>query len=270
MSIELDIDGDATVTASFVDEEYGESPHTGRSLRRVEAQFRTGSEAARDDVLAALAAGKVTARMADGPTFKVTSRSHSYQQDSPFTTFTVSLDEVEDLACEAVVLDGSVELAPDKYRERFDHNAVIVELTGTTSGGETETLEALLAHDRPHYFPVVRRGVQEEPLRMRFGRCLYQDNDDGFRRHRVVLVQDTFDEGEEPPFKGFNQPEMGRVLDAVVQLQQTVEALVDGLVAAGTLPPDAAAGIRERSQEVRRSALRQFDRTEDEDHFTLD
>ncbi len=270
MSIELDIDGIGTVTADIVHEQHGTSPHTGRSLHGMEAQFRTGTEAARDQVLEALAAGKVTAHTPDGATFKVTSRSHSYQQGSPFTTFTVSVDEVEDIACEAVVLGGSVELAPDEYRERIRQDTIIVEFTATTSGGDTEAFEALLGQDRPHYFPVVRRGVQDEPLRMRFGRCLYQNKDDGSRRHRVVLVQDDYDEQEKPPFRGFNEPEMRRVQDAVVVLQQTVDALVDRLVAAGALPAESAADVRERYQEVRRGALRQFDRTEDEDDFTLD
>jgi hypothetical protein len=263
MSIELEIAG-GHVTAAVTHDEQEISPHTGRPVRRVEAQFHTGSEATREQVVNALSSGEIRVRTPDGANFRVTRRSHSYEQGSQVTTFTVVLDEIEELACDAVVLDGSLELVPDQYQEQFKDNAIIIELTTTTFSADTEAFENLLDRDRPQYFPVVRRGVQDHALRMRFGRCLFHDNADGSRRHKVLLVQDTYDEREDQQFKGFNWPEMQRVQEAVVVLQQTVEGLLDRLVAAGTLSSDDSEAIRDGAQEVSQRQLRQFDRTADE------
>lgn len=263
MSIELEV-AEGHVTAAVIHEEQETSPHTGRPLRRMEAQFRTGSEAARSEVVDSLSSGEIKARTPDSATFKVTRHSHSYEQRSQVTTFTVVLDEIEELACDAIVLDRSLELVPDQYQEQFEDNAIIIELTTTTSSADTEAFENLLDHDRPHYFPVVRRGIQDHALKMRFGRCLFHDNADGSRRHKIVLVQDTYDERENQQFKGFNWPEMQRVQEAVVVLQQTVEGLLDRLVAAGTLSSDDSEAIREGAREMTQRQLRQFDRTADE------
>ncbi len=262
--IELEV-AEEHVTAAVIHEEQENSPHTGRPVRRVEAQFRTGSEAARERVVDALSSGEIKAQTPDPANFKVTGHSHSYEQGSQVTTFTLVLDEIEELACDAVVLDGSLELVPDQYQEQFEDNAIIIELTTTTSSADTEAFENFLGHDRPHYFPVVRRGVQDHALRMRFGRCLFHDNADGSRRHKIVLVQDTYDEGENQRFKGFNWPEVQRVQEAVVVLQQTVEGLLDRLVAAGTLSSDDSEAIRDGAQEVTQRQLRQFDRTAEHD-----
>lgn len=89
-------------------------------------------------------------------------------------------------------------------------------------------------------------------MRMRFGRCLYRDDDGGVRTHRVVLVQDVYDDRDEQPFKGVNEPEMRRAEDAVVVLQQTVDRLLELLVANGAVSEADAAAVRDESQDVSR------------------
>ena len=270
MSIELDIDGTGTVSAAVLDRQEEDSPHTGRAIRRLEVQFRTGSEQAREHVSAALSAGKVTGTSDDGATFTVANHSHSYQHGSDVTTFTVTVEEVEPLSCDRVVLDGAVELVPEQYQEEFRDGAVGVYLTATTLGPETEAFEALLLdHDPPHYFLVVRHGISETPMTMRFGRCLYRDRDDGTREHKVVLVQDVYDDRDELPFKGFHQPEMRRAEEAIVALQGTVGRLLDVLVASDVLRKEQAAAVRDDASLDVRRARRQFDRSEDDDDFTV-
>lgn len=271
MSIELDIDDAGRVTTAVVEEQCEQSPHTRRGLRRMKVQFRTGSEEEREQVGAALSGGKVTGRSEYGARLKVTNHSYSYTQGSDVTTFTVTVEEVEDLRCDAIVLGGTLELVPDGYAEDFRHGAVVVTFTATTSGEQTDQFEALLLdHEAPHYFPVVRRGVSDTPMRMRFGRCLYRDNDDGRRNHKVVLVQDLYDDRDDQPFKGFSHPETDRLEDAVVVLQQTVDGLLDLLVRKGVATQDDASGIRDGARQVTRRAHRQFDRTEDDDDFSVD
>lgn len=271
MGIELDIDATGTVNAAIIDEQRETSPHTGRPLRRMEVQFRTGSEQERAHVSSALSGGKVTGTSDDGASFKVASHSHSYQQGSDVTTFTVTVEELENLSCDAVVLDEALELVPERYAEQHRDGAIVVELTTTTFGADTDAFESLLLDDEPpHYFQVVRRGLSETPLRMRFGRCLYRDNDDGSRQHKVVLAQDAYDDRDEPPFRGFNHPEMARIEDAVVTLQQTVDHLLGLLVGNGVVSAADATAIRKGSQEVTPRARRQFDRTQHDDDFTVD
>lgn len=149
MNIELDIESTGAVNAAVLKEEQEQSPHTGRPLRRLEAQFKTGSDQAREQISDALSGGKVTASGDDGARFKVASHSHSYTQGSNVTTFTVEVEEVEDLRCDKVVLDGTVELTPVQYSEELTDGAVIVTLVASTSGDSTDAFEALLVGQEP-------------------------------------------------------------------------------------------------------------------------
>src|SRR5690606_17254569 len=133
---------------------------------------------ARERVVKALTDGKVTGRSDDDARFKVGRHSHSFIQGSEVTTFTVQVMEVEDLSCGAVLLDGSVELVPDLYGEEYRDGAVVAAFVTTTPAETTDAFEDFRLHQDRDYFHVVRRGVSGDELRMRFGRCLYRDNDD--------------------------------------------------------------------------------------------
>lgn len=65
------------------------------------------------------------------------------------------------------------------------------------------------------------------------------------------------------PFAGFSQPELNRVMDAVVRLQERVEVLTSRLQAAG-IPIPEAEPFNPEDEGVR---LRQFERANDIDAF---
>lgn len=267
MSIELVIDAES-IEAAVVDRDETISPHTEATLAVVKVEFRTLGVAARNRVLEVLKQGEVTVGSVGGKLFKVAERSHSYQDGSDLTFFTLTLEETEVLNADRVVLDGSLALVPTRYREEYRDGAILVHFVATPGADESAELEAMLGEGR-RYFPVVSEGVRDHLLDMRFGQCLYQDNQDGSRTHLLLLVQREYDEaGDDRQFPGFNEPEISRLKETVASLQELVAAMVERLMATGTLSAEDAEAIRSRGEAVGREGLRQFDRVEDvHEHF---
>lgn len=244
-----------------------ESPYTGRQLDTLEVEFRLLSVDARERFAEMLRDRDATVESESGKRYEASLRSQSYQDASPITHFTVELKEVEEIRATRVVIDGSLALVPDRYDERYDDGAIAIRLTTTTTEALTDQLEAAITGGE-QYFPVVREGVQEEPLEVRFGRCLWEDQPDGSRKHFIVLVERSWDEERDrPPFKGPHEPEIRRLEEAVASLQSLVRDLADQLVAAGTLSAVDVDAISERTKAVAPPQLRQFDRAKDIDDF---
>jgi hypothetical protein len=58
---------------------------------------------------------------------------------------------------------------------------------------------------------VIRRGISDKPLRMRFGRCVWQRIGDRANRHHLVLIADEGNPEEAPdPLELVNQPQLAR------------------------------------------------------------
>jgi hypothetical protein len=264
MTIELVVD-ETTMSAFIRSQDVRISPHTGRSLAVLEVQSRfLGVAADREELSRSLRERTAKVRSADGRRFTVGSSSVMYTDESPVTTLTINLEEVEDLLATAVRIGDQVTLTPKRYREECREGAVCIEMIARTSGDATAALEAAIEQrGDARYLPVVREGVQAEPLTMRFGKCVWQQEDDGSRLNFLVLVEQSYDDDEErSKFVGINEPELTRALEAIASLQVTVDALLQTTVDAGLMPVADADALGAQARSVSRPRLRQFDRTD--------
>jgi hypothetical protein len=139
----------------------------------------------------------------------------------------VELAEEEHLQPNAVMVDG-VELVPYAYEERAEHGAIVIDLKARMADPARTELQALItrhSEDYPSYFPVLRRGLQETPRTMRFGKCTWSAHDGEFKNN-IILVEDAYDRSEPEPLVGWNYPEALRTREMAARTSALVTELL--------------------------------------------
>ncbi|MGW5803807.1 hypothetical protein ACWFQ7_29515 [Streptomyces bacillaris] len=248
------------------------SPHTGRQLRRVKLELSVPSDLqdGLENELKAAAAPAGQPLQGEGTSWLVGNHSFSYTDNARPRVYThrVELQEVEELEASAVEVAG-LTLVPVKYNEDFIEGTLLVTLITEVSGEEGERLEELLVTAGDNYVDVVRRGVSETSLRMRFGRCLWQQGVGDTRLHNLALVADE-DQPDLPlGYAGINQPQFSRALEKTVATSKALDLLVEQLHSQGILTEEVAASIKAAAlpHELTPRESREFCRTDKIESF---
>lgn len=246
MADELDLrfsvpDGQLVVPAAVI--ETVESPHTGRPLRRLRSEITVPAAEAR---LIATAIGSGPLTDEEGNEWSGGIEVESYGDAQGLHNLRINWEEREQLLANAVEF-GGLSLRPQRYEEHEDGRSVSIAFRAILSLAETERLrelQRLPSSKGDLYFPVVRRGVSDEPREMRFGRVLWQQLEDGNVEHEIVLVDKSFDQQPTSAFASIGEPQTGHLLDAVEQLAAERNALFDALQSIGVLDDQAIERVR--------------------------
>jgi len=250
----------------------GFSPHTGRELRRVQVSLQVAaekSEIVNDELSAAREPDH--ALSADGSRWTVHDSSYSYQDGSPSHNYRAELHEVEEPAkAERVEMLG-LSLVPSRYKEEADEDdgTLVISFLVAVKAGDDAVLESAIQHHRQSgaYFDVVRVGVSEEPLQVRFGRCLWRREEDG-RLHLLRLVGDSqVTDKDVGPWARLHQPQLRRSQKKIAALEDTVSGLIEQLEKAGVLDSEAAAAISAGTADSWSRHVRDFDEAGDLESF---
>jgi hypothetical protein len=136
----------------------------------------------------------------------------------------------------------------------------MISLIASLDSGEDQVLEtALRETPGEKYFEVVRVGVSEEPIRVRFGRCLWERRDPQ-RLHLLRLVADEGRPEEGPDgFELMKQPQLGRALEKIAALEDRIDLLSRHLVEAGSLSKESQIAIKEELPDSWNQHFRDFD-----------
>jgi hypothetical protein len=245
------------------------SPHTGRSLRRVSVTFPVAAEGS-DEVNDALAAArKPEGALKDegGSSWLVTESSYSYSNHDPVHRFSVHLRENEEIEAERLELLG-LQLKPTKYREEARGGGIYIVTVVKPDTSTDEALEKAITEQRDDiYFNVLRVGVSEKALRMRFGLCLWQKTDAG-RAHLLRFVSEEGDNEEVQRGLGLYEPMLGRIARKAVAAEEVTNALLSELQSSGVLSETVISAIRSRAGESWGKHWRELYETDDLDlHF---
>jgi hypothetical protein len=145
--------------------------------------------------------------------------------------------EVETLQVSRLEFRGLV-LIPERYKEEIA-DGLMVSAIIVPRPEESDRLEALMAESadsaEPLYFDVMRVGLCDSPIRMRFGRCLYEEVKEGQRRHLLRLVAEEGDTDLGPGLSMLHQPEFNRTIELAIANRKAVGVLVEELRDAGVL-----------------------------------
>ncbi len=244
----MKLDFQRTLVAVHVDRrESFVSPHTGANLERLTVSaIITGDEANESfggflqsanpaGVPEVAEAGAIAKRWSVG--------NHSWSHtDGNAYHHTIELIELETLVADRLCL-GDLEVVPYAYEERFDDDRLVIETKVAVQQDQHDQLKVMLT--AAGRFQVIRRGISDEPIEMRFGLCYWSPAESGFK-HTLVLVD-------------VRQPEVGNVwaqtfqwVSAVrqqsVKTTAIVESLLDALVASGSMTSEETAAVRDDAQ----------------------
>src|SRR5439155_19054522 len=114
---------------------------------------------------------------------------------------------------------------PYAYREQMDGDAVVIHARFRLQGEQADALRGLIVGEE-RYLPVVRKGITDEPMMMRFGRTIWSEKD-GNVSQEVVLVEKSYDDKPRP---ALFEPEMTNVRNNVAILLNEIDGLADLLL----------------------------------------
>ena len=183
---------------------------------------------------------------------------NSYAESAGEHRYTLILREEEELSLQELVLDG-VRLHPYEYRETFsgDELTIWAKLIGTRA--EVLRLRALLK--TRDCFPVIRRGIRDEPRMMRFGVAEWSLHEERIK-YRMVLVDEHADLAD--------HPELVRIEEAnnraaVMFYMNFVEHLARALESRGILPAEEIEAARAAARDELWPTRHEFWRVRDVD-----
>jgi hypothetical protein len=226
-----------------------ESAHTHKQLRTGTATFQVADPdlqmATLDTVSRASQGDPLVGVMEDGSTTEFSVRGSSYSSrgnGSPWA-HSVDLREAERLMPDALLVD-SLELKPYRYEERSEEPGIVITCFIEVDRSEADRVTGKLRqHQTTAYFPVVRKGLEDSPREMRFGRgCLWSEHG-ATTKFELILVEKAFDEANKPLPDIY--PEIRGVMRQVARNTAFLDLLAADLVANGQLTKDRLLAIRQ-------------------------
>ncbi len=182
----------------LVSEKAYASRHTGRQLSKTVIEFQAPREkpSSLEEALSIAKSQGVTSIDEDGDVitnWKVAERSRSYSSNDRYETVQWEITEVEQLNCHRLIL-GELEVVPHQYSETIWRGGIMISLVAELSLDQRERLEAFRTESEK-YFQVIRDGVSNDQLEMRFGQLVWSQNDEKYSQG-ITLIEKRSDESE--------------------------------------------------------------------------
>lgn len=261
--------GPHLVSGSWDENSPETSRHTGRNLRRGTLTFSL-SESSADVIRKILTDARYEVTkpvfIGDGGTrWHVDTFQTGYTVGGP-ESFEVDLVEAEELVCTLLEI-ADFKFIPRHYGEEFTDEALLAHFEVDLDADANSTFQAFVAEKRSagEYFPVRRIGVNPDTISMRFGLVVWQQLENGARRHLVFLVSE---EGDDERWSSGNANDalIDRLGRRALNTDTKVELLIDALIAAGAISAETAQTLRSDSESAyksRRLELREVENVEE-------
>lgn len=243
-------------------ESHARSPHTGRELKELHGWVTTRDLEAHQWLASVL-------RTLPDRSLRSTDEAgdfagnwlvswNSYAEVGGLHTYTLILREKEELSLEALLL-GELELHPYEYRERLLDGGLVIWAKLVGNAEDLERLRTLVREAEP--FPVVRRGIQDEPRSMRLGVAEWSVFADRVK-YRIVLTDAEVNERMRMELERLEE-ENSRA--ALGYYENFIERLSDLLVQRGLLSSEELSALREEARTSRGVSRHEFWRVADVD-----
>lgn len=193
--------------------------------------------------------------------YKLLNRSYSYSNNESPYRYTFRIEEVERLKLDRLVING-FEIKPYEYSEEYS-DGIVINTKWKISKDDKATLREAI--DRQRYFKVIRHGICEKEIEMRFGKVLWSD-DNGYIKEDVVLVEKVYDDNKEP-MRGFCQPELSNIMEMLVKTESLNNCLIDLLVSKGAITSSELESIKEKAKQEEDKLFKEFFKVDDIDTY---
>jgi len=187
-TIEVQLSEGRSIPASIRRRATDRSPHTGRELQELHGWVTTSDpETHRWLSVALRGLGDQVVRSLDAagePSGRWQLSWNSYGETGGVHTYGLILREAEDLTLEALIID-SMELHPYEYREEILEDGLTIWAKAVGTHADVTRINRLIRTRTS--FPVIRRGIQNQPREMRLGVAEWSEYEDRIK-YRLVLV----------------------------------------------------------------------------------
>lgn len=189
--------------------------------------------------------------------YEVLSKGYSYvnngRENEIIYNFNLQFKERDNQSLEALIISG-LYTVPYMIEQRYD-NAIIINARIKLSNDEMDRF--IVIRDGEEYFEVIRKGIDDNPLKMRFGKIIWSEHENFFKVE-VTLVEESYDREEnsnsEPFLRDLFQPEMNNIIKMLAYQQSFNKYLVELLQIKGLLIEEEISRIKDKSeQEVNRT-----------------
>ncbi|WP_426623308.1 hypothetical protein ACPPVW_11765 [Leifsonia sp. McL0607] len=214
------------------------SRFTSRLLRCAEAVLRDPNVAAVQNIIES---AQRVEQVSEGATRWTVKGTTFDLNDGPAAV--LRLEEHENLVAAKIDFPG-FSITPELYKEDvFDEVQLVQMLTRPIPSDKDQFADFLYEissderSDQASYFPVIRHGVENSPLAVRFGRVLWDQTDSG-RRYLITLVSETGD--DESTKYGVPQPwspMLNRLVDHATEFDVRISRIEAALQSASLLEP---------------------------------
>ena len=224
--------GNERYDVEIIEKQKTRSPHTGNELKILHCRLAINGEYNKEAFLKLIEENKdrgLTALDEKGnktEDYIIGNTSYSHKSGEEYYSFEIELKEKESLNIKELIIE-SKKYIPYAYKERFDDGALIIEAKVELNKEETKTLKN--STKDKNYFSVIRKGINDDKISMRFGLCFWSESK-GTIKHSLYLIQDIYDEKQEKsknPFVIFEYNTANISYKIIKKLEETVNLLVD-------------------------------------------
>jgi hypothetical protein len=244
-TIDLQLADGRSVSTHIRRKATGVSPHTGRDLLELHGWVATTDPDVHRWLSVALRGlGDNVVRSVDD-VGEISGRWqlswNSYGESAGVHTYGLILREAEDLTLEVLLIDG-LELHPYEYREEVLDGGLTIWAKVVGTHADVTRINRLIRTRSS--FPVIRRGIQNEPRDMRLAVAEWSDYEDRIK-YRLVLVDREMSEGLRADL-GRLQEQNNRA--AFGYYANLVDRLADLLVDRGVIRRDELDAVRDAAR----------------------
>lgn len=196
--------------------------------------------------------------------YKVKSNNYSYVgnkvNDETVYNYSLTFEQVIKKEIKGLKI-GNLEVSPYKINQEYD-NAIIIDASIRLSQEDKNILCSI--EDGERYFDVIRMGVSEEPLKMRFGTNIWSEHEE-YCKVNIVLVEKKYDDVDRE--KGLLQPQMQNIMSMLAYQRNLNKELIDLLVSKNIVDISEIETIRENAEDNIKDSHRLFYKVDDADKF---
>lgn len=198
--------------------------------------------------------------------YKVHSKSYSYNgnivNENTVYNYSLNLEQVVNRKLESIKID-TLTVIPYEYKEEDDDDAIIVTAKIKLSKEEMKIFKSIEYGER--YFDVIRYGISDKIVKMRFGKNIWSEHDDIFKVS-IVLVEEVYDQKNDK-YNGMLQPEMGNIMNMLAYQRNLNNELINILLTKNIVNEEDVNSLKSKAEKEINESYRLFYKTEDADRF---
>ncbi|NMM61190.1 hypothetical protein HBE96_00415 [Clostridium sp. P21] len=196
-------------------------------------------------------------------TFKIVNSSYSYIQNNEPTLYkyTIQLEENEELKIDTLVIEGQ-DIKPYYYEEQVDKDSIIISTKIKITDDELSKLKESVKGKQ--YFDVVRKGIDDKPIQMRYGKVLWSQHN-SFTKQYITLVEKSYDMNNTDNFKGMYYPEFNNMQEILIYSSEYLENLTNLLIEKNILSETEVEKVKSDTKENLNNKFRELYKVKDID-----